>query len=209
MLKRLAVLALPAAIALAVPAKASTWTVDPDHTTVGFSVRHMMVTDQKGAFDTFTGTINLDDKDITKSTVTVDIDAASINTKSKKRDDHLRSPEFFDVAKFPKVTFASTKVEKAKDGGLLVSGNLTIHGVTKPVTLTVAPLGAELKDPWGNIHSGTTATAKINREDFGLAWNAAIEKGGVVVGKEVTIELQIELIKKVDAPAAAAPAAKK
>ena len=171
----------------------------------------MMVTEQKGAFDTFTGTIELDDKDLTKSTVNVTIDAASINTKSKKRDDHLRSPDFFDVAQFPKLTFTSTKVEKAKDGGYTVTGNLALHGVTKPVTLTVAPLSDGLKDPWGNIHRGTTAVAKINREDFGLKWNAAIEKGGVVVGKDVTIELQIELLPApAAAPAApAAPATKK
>jgi len=213
MMKRIALFALPLAIALsAAPAQATTWTLDADHSTVGFSVKHMMVSDTKGAFDTYTGTIEVDDKDVTKSTVNVEIDAASINTKNKKRDDHLRSPEFFDTAKFPKVTFKSTKVEKAKDGGLTVTGNLTMHGVTKPVTLAVAPISAELKDPWGNIHAGTTATAKINREDFGLKWNAAIENGGVVVGKEVTIELQVELLKKVPAaaaPAAAAPATKK
>lgn len=198
---RTALFAVVAAVAL--PAQASSWTLDQDHSTVGFSVEHMMVTDQKGAFDTFTGTVEVDDKDVTKSVVNVEIDAASINTKSKKRDEHLRSPEFFDVAKYPKLTFKSTKVEKAKDGGLLVTGNLTMHGVTKPVTLTVAPISKELKDPWGNIHAGTTATAKINREDFGLKWNSAIEGGGVLVGKEVTIELQVELLKKVDAPAAA------
>ena len=205
MLKSLVRFALPAAIAFAaLPAQATTWTLDPDHSTVGFSVSHMTVTNQKGAFDTFSGTVEVDDKDVTKSKVNVDIDAASINTKNKKRDDHLRSPEFFDTAKFPKLTFKSTKVEKAKDGGLLVTGDLTIHGVTKPTVLTVAPISAELKDPWGNIHAGTTATAKINREDFGLKWNAALESGGVVVGKEVTIELQVELLKKVDAPAAPA-----
>jgi polyisoprenoid-binding protein YceI len=212
MLKRLSSLALPLALALAAgPAAASSWVLDADHTTVGFSVRHMMVTEQKGAFDTFTGAIELDDKDLTKSTVNVTIDAASINTKSKKRDDHLRSPDFFDVAQFPKLTFTSTKVEKAKDGGYTVTGNLSLHGVTKPVTLTMAPLSDGLKDPWGNIHRGTTAVAKINREDFGLKWNAAIEKGGVVVGKDVTIELQIELLPApAAAPAApAAPATKK
>ena len=202
MLKSLVRAALPAAIVFAaLPAQASSWTLDADHTTVGFSVKHMMVSNQKGAFDSFTGTVEVDDKDVTKSTVNVEIDAASINTKSKKRDDHLRSPEFFDVATFPKLTFKSTKVEKAKDGGLRVTGNLTIHGVTKSTVLTVAPISAELKDPWGNIHAGTTATAVINREEFGLKWNAALESGGVVVGKDVTIELQIELIKKVDAPA--------
>ena len=208
MLKRLSLFAVPTALALAAgPAAASSWVLDADHTTVGFAVQHMMVTTQKGAFDTFTGTIELDDKDVTKSTVTVSIDTASINTKSKKRDDHLRSPDFFDAVEFPKLTFASTKVEKAKDGSLNVTGNLTMHGVTKPVTLTVAPVSEGLKDPWGNLHRGTTAVAKINREDFGLSWNAALEKGGVIVGKEVTIELQIELIPAPAAAPEAAPAA--
>lgn len=196
MIRRISGLAAAAALAFGTPAVASTWTLDADHTTVGFSVQHMMVTNQKGGFDTFTGTLELDDKDVTKSKVNVEIDAASINTRSQKRDDHLKSPEFFDVAKFPKLTFTSTKVEKSKNGGLKVTGNLTMHGVTKPVTLDVAPLSAEFKDPWGGIHRGTTATAVINREDFGLTWNKALESGGVIVGKDVTIELQIEVVKK-------------
>ena len=196
MLRRLSALAIAAAFAVAGPAAASSWVLDTEHSTVGFAVKHMMVTDQKGAFDTFSGTIELDDKDVTKSTVNVTIEPASVNTKNKKRDDHLRSPDFFDAAKFPKVTFVSTKVEKAKDGGLLVTGNLTIKDVTKPVTLTVAPLSDEFKDPWGGSHRGTTATATINREEFGLTWNKAIEKGGFVVGKDVKIELQIELLPK-------------
>ncbi len=196
MLRRLSSLALAAAFAVAGPAAASTWVLDAEHSTVGFAVKHMMVTDQKGAFDTFSGTIELDDKDITKSTVNVTIDPASVNTKNKKRDDHLRSPDFFDATKFPKMTFVSTKVEKAKDGGLLVTGNLTIRDVTKPVTLTVAPLSDEFKDPWGGSHRGTTATATVNREEFGLTWNKALEKGGFVVGKDVKIELQVELLPK-------------
>lgn len=196
MLRRLSSLALAASFVVAGPAAAATWVLDTEHSTVGFAVKHMMVTDQKGAFDTFSGTIELDDKDITKSTVNVTIDPASVNTKNKKRDDHLRSPDFFDAAKFPKMTFVSTKVEKAKDGGLLVTGNLTIRDVTKPVTLTVAPLSDEFKDPWGGTHRGTTATATINREEFGLTWNKALEKGGFVVGKDVKIELQVELLPK-------------
>ncbi len=196
MLRRLSSLAVVAAFAVAGPAAASTWVLDTEHSTVGFAVKHMMVTDQKGAFDAFSGTIELDDKDITKSTVNVTIEPASVNTKNKKRDDHLRSPDFFDATKFPKMTFVSTKVEKAKDGGLLVTGNLTIRNVTKPVTLTVAPLSDEFKDPWGGSHRGTTATATINREEFGLTWNKTLEKGGFVVGKDVKVELQIELLPK-------------
>lgn len=196
MLRRLSSLVLMAAFTTAGPAAAATWVLDTEHSTVGFAVKHMMVTDQKGAFDAFSGTIELDDKDITKSTVNVTIDPASVNTKNKKRDDHLRSPDFFDAARFPKMTFVSTKVEKAKDGGLLVTGNLTIRDVTKPVTLTVAPLSDVFNDPWGGSHRGTTATATVNREEFGLTWNKALEKGGFVVGKDVKIELQVELLPK-------------
>ena len=143
MMKRIALFALPLAIAFsATPAAATTWKLDDSHSTVGFSVKHMMVSDTKGAFDTYTGTIEVDDKDVTRSTVNVELDTASINTKNKKRDEHLRSPEFFDAAKFPKITFKSTKVAKAKGGGLAVTGDLTMHGVTKPVTLAVAPISA-------------------------------------------------------------------
>lgn len=188
---------------LALPAAATTWQLDDAHSTVGFSVKHMMVTEQKGAFDKFTGTIQLDDKDVTKSVVNVEIDVASINTKNQKRDDHLRGAEFFDATKFPKITFKSTKIEKA-GAGYKVTGDLTMHGVTKPVVLDVAPLSDEFKDPWGNIHRGTSATAKVARKDFGLTWNATLEKGGVVVGEDVSIDLQIELVP----PPAPAPAKK-
>ena len=202
MLNRFGPLAL--SFVLALPAAATTWHLDDAHSTVGFSVKHMMVTNQKGAFDKFNGTIELDDKDVTKSSVNVEIDVASINSKNAKRDEHLKSPEFFDAAKFPKLTFKSTKVEKA-GAGFKVTGDLTMHGVTKPVVLDVAPLSDEYKDPWGGTHRGTSATAKVSRKDFGLTWNAALEKGGVVVGEDVSIELQIELVP----PAPPAPPAKK
>jgi polyisoprenoid-binding protein YceI len=181
---------------LAPQAHASTWVLDADHTTIGFAVRHMMVTDVKGAFDKFTGTIEIDDKDPSKSKVDVEIELASVNTRNGKRDEHLRSPDFFDVAKTPKMTFKSTKVEVAKDGGITITGDLALHGVTKSVQLKAAPLSAELKDPWGGLHRGTTATTKINRKDFKLEWNKTLEKGGVLVGDEVTIELQVELLPK-------------
>lgn len=184
-------------------AHASSWVLDPDHTTIGFSVKHMMVTDVKGTFDKFTGSVEIDDKDPSKSLVNVEIDVASIDTRNSKRDDHLKSPDFFDVAKNAKMTFKSTKVEVAKDGSMKITGDLTMHGVTKSVTLASAPLSAEFKDPWGGAHRGTTASAKINRKDFGLEWNKPLEKtAGVLIGEEVTIELQIELQPK---PAEAAP----
>lgn len=186
-------------LALASQARASEWTLDPDHTEIGFSVRHMMVTDVRGAFEKYTGTITVDDKDVTKSTVAVEIDVASINTKVAKRDGHLKSPEFFDVAKFPKMTFKATKIEKgATANALKVTGDLTLHGVTKPVVLDVA-LSDEWQDPkeWGGrTHRGVKATTKINRQDFGVSWQTKLDRGGVVAGDEVTIMINAELIKK-------------
>ncbi len=185
-------------IALALPAFAfaTTWTIDPDHSNVGFKVRHLMVSNVKGSFEKHTGTVEIDDKDITKSKVEVSIDTNSINTNVKKRDEHLRSADFFDVAKFPTMTFVSKKVVKDGKDNLKVTGDLTLHGVTKQVVLDVEGPTKESKDPWGNIRRGATATTKINRKDFGLVWNAALETGGVAVGEEITITLEIEMIKK-------------
>lgn len=184
-------------IALAIPslALASTWTIDPEHSTVGFKIRHLMVSNVNGRFETYSGTINVNDADITKSRIDVSIDATSINTNVQKRDEHLRSPDFFDVAKFPKITFVSKSISKAGTGNLQVKGDLTIHGVTKEVVLAVEGPTMESKDPWGNIRKGATATTRINRKDFGLTWNAALETGGVLVGDEVNITLEVELIK--------------
>lgn len=185
-------------IALALPAFAfaSTWTIDPDHSNVGFKVRHLMVSNVKGGFDKHTGTVDINDKDITKSKVEVSVDTNSINTNVQKRDEHLRSADFFDVAKFPTMTFFSKKVAKSGKDKLKITGDLTLHGVTKQVVLDVEGPSKESKDPWGNIRKGATATTKINRKDFGLVWNAALETGGVVVGEEITITLEIEMIKK-------------
>lgn len=185
-------------IALALPtfAFATTWTIDPDHSNVGFKVRHLMVSNVKGNFDKHTGTVEINDKDITKSKVEVSIDTNSINTNVQKRDEHLRSADFFDVAKYPTMTFVSKKVAKAGKDKLKVTGDLTLHGITKQVVLDVEGPTKESKDPWGNIRKGATATTKINRKDFGLVWNAALETGGVAVGEEIIITLEIEMIKK-------------
>jgi polyisoprenoid-binding protein YceI len=185
-------------IALALPAFAfaTTWTIDPDHSNVGFKVRHLMVSNVKGNFEKHTGTVEINDKDITKSKVEVSIDTSSINTNVQKRDEHLRSADFFDVAKYPAMTFVSKKVAKAGKDKLKVTGDLTLHGITKQVVLDVEGPTKESKDPWGNIRKGATATTKINRKDFGLAWNAALETGGVAVGEEITITLEIEMIRK-------------
>jgi polyisoprenoid-binding protein YceI len=191
------IMSIAAIIALALPlvASASTWTIDPDHSNVGFKVKHLMVSNVKGSFDKHTGAVEINDKDITKSKVEVTIDTASINTNVQKRDEHLRSTDFFDVAKYPTMTFVSKKVDKAGKNKLKVTGDLTLHGVTRQVVLDVEPLSAESKDPWGNIRRGTTATTKIDRKDFGLTWNKGLETGGVLVGEEVTINLEIEMIK--------------
>lgn len=175
---------------------AATWAIDPDHSNVGFKVRHLMVTNVRGSFEKFTGTVEINDKDIAKSKVEVSIDTNSINTNVAKRDEHLRSADFFDVAKYPTMTFVSKRVATSGAGQLKVTGDLTLHGVTKEVVLDVEGPTAESKDPWGNLRKGATATTKINRRDFGLLWNAALETGGVAVGEEVTITLEVELIKK-------------
>lgn len=176
-------------------ASAATWSIDPEHSNVGFKVRHLMVSNVRGNFEKFSGSVNINDADPAKSSVTVTIDTNSINTNVAKRDDHLRSADFLDVAKFPEMTFVSKKV--ASSGGQLqVTGDLTLHGITREVALAVEGPSAESKDPWGNIRRGASASATISRKDFGLVWNAALETGGVAVGDEVTILLEIEMIKQ-------------
>jgi polyisoprenoid-binding protein YceI len=174
---------------------------DLSHSSVGFHVRHLMISKVHGRFQTWGGTLVLDEADLTRSSVTVEIDAASIDTKEPKRDDHLRSADFFDVEKFPKLTFASTAVEVVDDERLRVTGDLSIHGVTRAVVLEVEQT-AEVKDPWGGTRRGFSAKTTISRKDYGLTWNAALEAGGVVVGDKIVIELEIEAILAVQAAAA-------
>lgn len=176
-------------------ATATPWTIDADHSNVGFSVSHLMVSHVKGNFNKYSGVVDLNDKEITKSTVNVTIDAGSINTNVEKRDEHLRSADFFDVIKYPTLTFVSKKWTQSSNGALTVTGDLTIHGITKSVVLNVAPFSKEIKDPRGTMRRGTSATATINRKDYGLVWNRALEAGGVTVGEEVTISLDVELVK--------------
>jgi len=176
-------------------ASASTWTIDPDHSSVGFKVRHLMVSNVRGNFEKYSGLVDLDDKDITKSKVDVTIDPNSINTNVQKRDEHLRSADFFDVARYPSMTFVSKKWSHGAKGALKVTGDLTIHGVTREVVLDVAPFSKESKDPWGNTRTGTSASTKINRKDFGLTWNKSMEAGGVLVGDEVDISIDVEMIR--------------
>lgn len=186
-----AVLAAPV-LALADP---SVWMVDPAHTHASFTIRHLVISNVRGEFQKLAGTVQLDEKDVTKSSVEATIDATSIDTRVADRDKHLRSPDFFDVATYPTITFKSTRVEQAGQGKLKVAGDLTIRGVTKPVVLDVEGPTAEIKDPWGNARRGFSATTKVNRRDFGLNWSKLIE-AGPVVGDEVKIEIEAELIKQ-------------
>lgn len=174
----------------------SNFVIDTAHSEVGFRVRHMMVSWTKGRFDKYEGTLELDEQDLSKSKLNVTIDASSINTGTVDRDNHLRSADFFDAANFPKLTFASQRFEPGKDGTFRVLGELTIRGVSKAIALDVEEFSGEHKDPWGNVKRGARAHAKLNRKDFGLNWNAAIEMGGVVVGDAVEITLEVELTKK-------------
>jgi polyisoprenoid-binding protein YceI len=192
---------------LAIPATASagTWDIDPAHSTIEFSVKHMMVSTVKGQFEKVKGAIELDDKDVTKSTVEVTIDVASVNTHEPKRDGHLKSPDFFDVAKFPTATFKSTKVQKAGKK-LKVTGDLTLHGVTKPVVLEVEGPSPATKTPFGTTVRGVHATGKIDRKDFEIGWNKVLDNGGVLVGNEVTLEFNAELTEKAPPAAETAPA---
>ena len=173
----------------------STWNIDPVHTMAEFKVRHMMITNVKGHFTGVTGMLTLDEQDVTKSHVEASIDAATINTREADRDTHLKSADFLDVEKFPTLTFTSTRVTRTGQADLKVAGDLTIHGVTRTVTFSVEGPTAPGKDPWGNIRIGLSASTKINRKDFGLTWNAALETGGILVGDEVTITLDVEAVK--------------
>jgi polyisoprenoid-binding protein YceI len=172
-------------------ATTSTWAIDPSHSEVGFAVKHMMVSSTKGRFAEFDGTIALDEADVTRSRVDVEIAVASINTRDEKRDAHLRSADFFDADTFPTISFRSTRVEPAGPDRLRVNGDLTIRGVTRPVVLDVEVNGRG-STPWGGEVIGYEASTRISRKDFGLTWNVALETGGVLVGDEVKISLDVE-----------------
>lgn len=174
-------------------ASAEPWKVDSAHSTVGFKIRHFMISDAKGEFRDFDGVFNLNEGDLTASSVSFEIDAGSVDTRNAKRDEHLRSPDFFDTAKYPKLSFKSTSVKKAKNG-YLVHGNLSMHGVTKPITLTVE-LTKPVKTPFGYVARGAKVQGKLNRKDFGLTWNKALDAGGLALGEQVEIAIDLELTK--------------
>jgi polyisoprenoid-binding protein YceI len=171
------------------------WTIDPSHSQIQFAVRHMMISNVRGRFEDFTGTVDFDENDLSTLAVDVSIDTASINTRDEKRDEHLRSADFFNTAEFPTMAFRSTSVEKVSDNTLKLHGDLTIAGVTRPVTLDVEYSGTAVS-PWGTTSAGFSAQTKINRKEWGLVWNGTLEAGGVLVGEDIKIELDLELVKE-------------
>ncbi len=195
---RKAMVAVAVASLLAVPMSAALaadkYVIDASHTSTEFSVRHLVISNVKGNFSDISGVIMYDENDATKSSVDVTIKVASINTNNEKRDDHLRSLEFFDAEKYPEITFKSKKIEKTDDGLKLV-GTLTIRGVSKEVAFPFELTG-KITDPWKNVRIGAEANLKINRQDFGVSWNNVMEGGGLVVGNDVKITINLEAVKQ-------------
>ena len=173
----------------------TTWSIDPAHSHVEFAVKHLMISTVKGRFGGVRGTIRTDEADPARGQVEVEIDADSIDTKEAQRDAHLKSADFFDVEKFPKITFKSTQITDVDGDSFRLTGDLTIHGVTRPVTLDVTSEGRG-KDPWGGERAGFSAKGKIKRSEFGLTWNQVLETGGFVVGDDIKIAIDVELLKK-------------
>jgi polyisoprenoid-binding protein YceI len=187
---------LPTLVLLtATQAIASDYEIDSTHSSVGFKIKHLSISSVTGRFLDFKGNFSFDPKNISTSKTDATITVASISTDNQKRDDHLKGSDFFNYGAFPSVSFKSTEVKNATEEGFDLLGDLTIHGVTKPVTLKVTN-GGTIKDPWGNERAAFTAVTKINRKDFGLTWNKALETGGLLVGEDVTIQIEIEGIKK-------------
>jgi polyisoprenoid-binding protein YceI len=188
---------LAAAGAAAVsPAAADTWVFDASHSGAYFSVRHMMVTNVRGSFGKIDGSVEFDGKNVAAMKVQATIDASTIDTRDPKRDEHLRSPDFFEVANHPTIEFRSKKATPAGEGKFKLVGDLTMRGVTKEVTLDVEGPTPAVQDPWGNTKVGATATTTVDRKDFGIHWNKTLDAGGVVVGDEVKITLDLQLVKK-------------
>jgi polyisoprenoid-binding protein YceI len=179
----------------AVATSTTTWNIDPAHSVAEFKVKHMMISNVKGHFAKVSGALTFDESSLAKSHVEALIEAASIETRDAQRDAHLKSADFFDVEKFSTLSFKSTNINILRDGELAVEGNLTIRGVSRKVVFSVEGPTPPAKDPWGNTRIAVSATTKINRKDFGLTWNAALETGGILVGEEVTITLDVQFVK--------------
>src|SRR5579863_221403 len=173
----------------------TTWNIDPAHSVAAFKVKHMMISNVKGHFAKVKGTLTLDPADLQKSSVVAEIEAASIETRDAQRDAHLKSAGFLDVEKYPSLSFKSSHINKVSEGELTVEGDLSIHGVTRKVSFSVEGPTPPAKDPWGNTRIAVSATTKINRKDFGLTYNAALETGGILIGEEVTITLDVQFVK--------------
>jgi polyisoprenoid-binding protein YceI len=176
--------------------RAETWNIDPVHSNISFSARHMMISDVRGEFDKFSGSITVNGEDPNSVVIEATIDTTSLNTRSDMRDKDLKGPNFLDVAKYPTMTFKSTKIEPDGDGKWKVTGDLTLHGVTKPVVLEVTGPSTNIKDPYGNTRRGASATTTINRQDFGISFNKTLDSGGMVVGNDVPVSIDVEAIKK-------------
>jgi polyisoprenoid-binding protein YceI len=170
----------------------SAWSIDPAHSAAHFKVRHMGIAWVRGDFRISKGRLQWDEHNISGSNIDVDIDPASVNSNEPKRDEHLRNPDLLDVERFPLMHFRSTSVSRSSSDQALVSGELTIHGVTRPVELKVTEISPATKDPWGNIRFAATANTKFSRRDFGLTWNPVLEAGGVLVGDDVFVDLDVE-----------------
>lgn len=191
----LSILTLSCGTLLQAQAAPDQWSVDGSHSAARFSVRHMMVSNMAGQFDKVSGTVNFDGKHLEHAVVDATIDATSVNTHDDKRDEHLKSKDFFETDKFPTITFKSKQVSPSKDGSFKILGTLSMHGVSRDVTLQAEPLAPEVKDPWGKVRTGTTATTRINRKDFGISYDKNMDNGGAMVGDEVKITIDIELVK--------------
>ena len=177
------------------PGTVTTWNLDPAHSTAEFKVKHMMISNVKGSFSGISGTLQLDETDYTHSIAEATITVSTLTTGDAQRDGHLKSADFFDAEKYPTITFKTANIDSKGGADYEVTGDFTLHGVTKSIKLAVEDVSEPSKDPWGNQRIGLSATAKLNRKDFGLTWNAALETGGVLVGEDVTITLDVQFIK--------------
>jgi polyisoprenoid-binding protein YceI len=176
--------------------KACVWDMDGAHSAAHFRIRHLMIANVRGQFSRISGSVSLDEQDITRSKVEGAVEVGSINTREAERDGHLKSGDFFDAAKFPKITFRSTRIVRDIDGKLILNGDLTIRNVTKPIAFEVGEVTPQMRDPWGKLRFGVSARGQINRKDFGLTWNQAIEGGGLLVGEQVNITIEAEFVRR-------------
>ncbi len=176
-------------------APVTTWVIDPDHSLAEFSIRHMMISTVRGSFPGLSGEIVGDVNDLRSAHAHIAIDVSTVDTRQKDRDKHLRSADFFDVENHPAITFDSTKIQRVSDNAYDIEGNMSIRGTTRPITVRAEYMGTS-KDPWGNVRAGFSATAEVNRKDFGLQWNQALETGGVLVGDKVKMSVELETVRK-------------